>query len=255
MNFKKVVKKLLINPSVRRFFSKTVFFLFKKKVLAEWPAWAGKFAGISIPSGTLINETPQVSGGSNVNIIFKLLKQTFQLEGDVVECGVFQGHTLIPIGLFLKENGFNKKVYGMDSYEGFDDSINTDDLDGNQDSEKRSGGFNQTSLQYVQSNLMNFELEVNVQLIKGYFEKTLSSIRTERFCFVHLDCDLYQSYKTCLTFFYPRMCKNGVILLDEYDDPTWPGCKKAGDEFLADKEENCIQIQEDNQIKYYIQKG
>ena len=80
--------------------------------------------------------------------------------------------------------------------------INTDDLDGNQDSEKRSGGFNQTSLQYVQSNLMNFELEVNVQLIKGYFEKTLSSIRTERFCFVHLDCDLYQSYKTCLTFFY-----------------------------------------------------
>ena len=114
MNFKKVVKKLLINPSVRRFFSKTVFFLFKKKVLAEWPAWAGKFAGISIPSGTLINETPQVSGGSNVNIIFKLLKQTFQLEGDVVECGVFQGHTLIPIGLFLKENGFNKKVYGME---------------------------------------------------------------------------------------------------------------------------------------------
>ena len=51
------------------------------------------------------------------------------------------------------------------------------------------------------------------------------------------------------------MCKNGAILLDEYDDPTWPGCKKAVDEFLADKEENCIQIQEDNQIKYYIQKG
>ena len=74
MNFKKVIKKLLIKPSVRRLFSKTVFFPFKNKVLAEWPAWAGKFAGISIPSGTLVKETPQVSGGANVNIIFKLDK-------------------------------------------------------------------------------------------------------------------------------------------------------------------------------------
>ena len=55
-----------------------------------------------------------------------------------------------------------------------------------------------------------------------------------------------------MEFFYVRMSQHGVILLDEYSDPPWPGCNKAIDEFMADKPEKCKAIQRDNYVKYYI---
>ena len=67
-----------------------------------------------------------------------------------------------------------------------------------------------------------------------------------------LDCELYESYKICLEFFYPRLTEGGIILLNEYNDPPWPGCKKAVDESLANKPESVEEITRDNYIKYQI---
>ena len=76
----------------------------------------------------------------------------------------------------------------------------------------------------------------------------------EKFCFASLDCDIYESYKECLEFFYPRLVPGGVVLFDEYNDPPWPGCNKAVDEFLADKPEQLEEIESDNFIKYFFRK-
>jgi hypothetical protein len=56
----------------------------------------------------------------------------------------------------------------------------------------------------------------------------------------------------CLEFFYPRMVKGGIILLDEYRDSAWPGCTQAVDEFIAGKPERLVEIKSDNHIKYYL---
>ncbi len=66
--------------------------------------------------------------------------------------------------------------------------------------------------------------------------------------------NLYSSYKQCMEFFYPRMVNGGVILLDEYNDPPWPGCNQALDEFLADKPEKLQEAVSENYIKYYMVK-
>ncbi len=95
----------------------------------------------------------------------------------------------------------------------------------------------------------------NVELNKGYFSDTLTRCADELFSFVHLDCDLYGSYKDCLEFFYPRLSDGGIVLLDEYDDPPWPGCNKAVDEFLTDKPERLQSIKRQNYVKYYFRKG
>jgi O-methyltransferase len=76
----------------------------------------------------------------------------------------------------------------------------------------------------------------------------------EQFCFVHLDCVIYESYKSCIEFFYPRLASGGVILFDEYNDPPWPGCARAVNEYLADKPEKLVEITSDNQTKYYLRK-
>jgi hypothetical protein len=82
----------------------------------------------------------------------------------------------------------------------------------------------------------------------------MAAIKIPSLSFVHLDCDIYESYKTCMDYFYPLLSRGGIILFDEYDDPTWPGYNQATDEFLEDKPESCTKIEMDNYIKYFVSK-
>lgn len=54
-----------------------------------------------------------------------------------------------------------------------------------------------------------------------------------QFCLVHIDCDLYESAKTCLNFFAPRIVPGGFIIVDDYDFELCPGVEKAVDEFIV----------------------
>jgi len=92
----------------------------------------------------------------------------------------------------------------------------------------------------------------NIRLYSGFFDKTLQQCAVPTFSFVHLDCDAYEPYRECLAFFYPRLARGGIILLDEYNDPAWPGCNKAMDEFLSNRPERLQVIAKDNYEKYYI---
>ena len=75
--------------------------------------------------------------------------------------------------------------------------------------------------------------------MKGYFEHVLSRVEDLLFSVVHIDCDLYQSYMTCLEFFYPRVVAGGFIVFDEdeFSATVYPCAQRAIDSFLADKAE------------------
>ena len=92
-------------------------------------------------------------------------------------------------------------------------------------------------------------------LVPGYFQDTLAPTVGDRtFSFVHLDCDLYQSYRDCLTFFWPRLVPGGIILFDEYDDPSWPGCNLAVDEFVAEAQVTIQRVERDNYVRAFVTK-
>jgi len=195
-------------------------------------------------------------GGSNINIILALLlDRARDVPGDVAECGVLKGSSLSAIALYLRESGLAKHVFGLDSFQGFDKSVRKDiELGGAANAEKRVGGFDGTSLAHVSAKLACLGLLNTVTLISGYFADTLETLPAANFSFVHLDCDLYDSYKQMLAYFYPRMSYGGIILLDEYNDPPWPGCNLAVDSFLADKPEKPVAISINNYEKYFIEK-
>lgn len=174
----------------------------------------------------------------------------------MAECGVFRGATLIPTALYLRQQRLAKRVLGFNSFQGFDNSIAVDlQLGGQDDAEKREGGFAGTSLRYVAARLAALGLHRQSRLFPGYFESTLPAAEQTTYSFVHLDCDIYSSYQRCLTYFYPRVAPGGVILLDEYNDPPWPGCNKAVDEFLAAHEETLQRIERDGYEKYFFIKA
>jgi hypothetical protein len=98
------------------------------------------------------------------------------------------------IGLHLVENGSIKRVFGLDSFQGFDASVGRDlEPGGADDREKRVGGFESTSLAYVQRKLVRLGLAQRVTLLSSYFVETLELLPETRYGFVHLDCDIYMN--------------------------------------------------------------
>jgi hypothetical protein len=219
--------------------------------------WPGRVAGmldLNMPQSLARLPAPTPFCGANINNILALLERARNVEGDFAECGVFRGATLVVMGLWLAQQGIDKTIHGFDSFQGFSPTIAKDiEMGGAPLNCKRPGGFNETSYGLVCSKANALRLR-NIKLYPGFFDRTLSQVKAGTFSFVHLDCDAYDPYVECLEFFYPRLSSGGIILLDEYDDPAWPGCNKATDEFLVDKPEKLQPICQDNYLKYYFVK-
>jgi O-methyltransferase len=251
----RTLKSKFVNrvPGVRRTALWVAAMVLRNAPVEHCPAFWAELLEVKVPRSVHPNPAKSPEGGSNIRIIFELLRRTVQVPGDIAECGVFRGSSLLATGLFVKQHGLRKSVMGFDSFEGFGESIALDlQLGGQTSVDKQVGGFNETSVELILERIERLGLEHVVRVHKGFFSDTLPAYSRADFSFVHLDCDIYQSYKECLEFFYPRLSSTGIILFDEYNDPPWPGCNLAVDEFFADKPERPIEIESDNYQKWYI---
>jgi asparagine synthase (glutamine-hydrolysing) len=68
----------------------------------------------------------------------------------------------------------------------------------------------------------------NVTFVRGLYEETLYP--SGPVAVAHIDCDWYESVKTCLERIWPLVAPGGVAIIDDYD--AWSGCRSAVDEFL-----------------------
>jgi O-methyltransferase len=242
--------KQLVKPIARRVTAS----LYAERPLASWPPLMGRIHEITVPHGVVPHAKPMPIGSANINNLIALIEKTRDIPGDIAECGVYRGQSLVPMAIYLSQQKIAKTIYGFDSFEGFADSI-VDDLrfGGTKDEWKQPGLFNDTSYKCVVAKAKTFGLK-NIVLVKGFFNKTLPAYSSHRFSFVHLDCDAYDAYKECLNHFYPGLSAGAIISFDEYNDPPWPGCNHAVNEFLADKPEQLQVIALDNYEKYYLVK-
>ncbi len=100
-------------------------------------------------------------------------------------------------------------------------------------------GYQENLYEKVQHNLASFGINTDrmgVKLIKGLLQDTMQL--EQPVVFAHIDVDWYDPVKTSLERIFPNLVVNGSIILDDYFD--WGGCRKATDEFLADKNEQVV---------------
>ncbi len=100
---------------------------------------------------------------------------------------------------------------------------------------KKYYGYIQDLQQRVESNFMaaGWPVERNaVALVKGLYQDTLKI--EDPVAFAHIDCDWYESVKTCLDRISPRLSPGGLLIIDDYY--SYSGCKKAVDGFLEENE-------------------
>jgi O-methyltransferase len=165
-------------------------------------------------------------GVERLFMLYQFVKQTCSLEGDVAEVGVYKGGSAKVI---LEALGENKKIVHLcDTFEGFPAAK----VDATKDWNVAGGSA--ASFEEVKAYLASYQ---NCRLYRGIFPETAEPIASRKFCFVHIDADLYQSVKDSCEFFYPRMVKGGIIIFDDYGFWAERGAKMAVDEFSIDKSE------------------
>ena len=161
--------------------------------------------------------------GPNTLAYLSQIEATLSVEGDVAECGVYRGENTYHYANYLTSMNSNKRLFGLDSFEGLPrETIENADLT----------RFDDVELVNVKKTLSGFK---NTTLVPGYFRDTLAGLCENLFSCVIIDCDIYESYKTCLNFFYPRLSRGSIIVFDEYYSKKYPLAKKAVDEFFIDK--------------------
>lgn len=185
-----------------------------------------------------------------------MLDAVADVDGDVVECGVSIGHSLLICMLLEHVTGRRRRFFGFDSFQGFPENTQ-EDMTRWQAFTVAKGDYATPPsivLRTLRDGRVPEELIAeNLFLVTGFFDVTLPTY-SSRIALLHLDCDLYESYKTCLHYLYHKVVPGGIILFDEYEDETFPGAKIAIDEFLADKPEKVQEYKRLGYHKYYIQK-
>ena len=185
----------------------------------------------------------------------RLYERIKDVDGNVVECGVGRGNTFYKLYLLASQEGKNREVWCFDSFKGFPDPSKEDISP----RDPKKGEWNVAKPEDIyefldQGGIPKGFIDDNVKLITGYFEDSLGHYSGEKIAYLHLDIDLYQSYKTTLEHFWPLLSPGGVVLFDEYKQPgveeVFPGAAKAIDEFFGDRKSS---IQYDGVAqRYYI---
>jgi asparagine synthase (glutamine-hydrolysing) len=182
--------------------------------------------------------------------LFELYTQMKAVEkknipGIVVEAGCALGGSAIVIATAKKPSRAFKiyDTFGMIPPPGNMDGDDTHERYGEILSGKSNGiggdtyyGYRKDLLSEVKINFKESGLPIkenHIIFIKGLFEETL--LINEPVAFAHIDGDWYQSVMTCLEIIVPNLSIGGILVIDDYY--CWSGCKKAVDDYFADKKD------------------
>lgn len=161
------------------------------------------------------------------------------VEGDLVECGVWKGGASMLMSAVLKKEGSDKTIWMYDTYEGLPEPTKDDvRFDGipamfKWNSQKREGGSDwaYASLEEVKSNMKAIGYG-HMRYVKGKVEDTIPEEIPEKISLLRLDTDWYESTKHELDQLFPRLSRGGILILDDYGQ--WLGSRKAVDEYFKE---------------------
>lgn len=173
---------------------------------------------------------------------YELFSKIKDIDGNIVELGVFRGLSLISFAIF---NEFFKKkqrtIFGIDNFEGF--SIITEEDGKGYDVPKHKGGFSPANyyeeLVYLIEKFNKDAKYTQIKILKGNAEDLVYDFETKqsnRLALIHFDVDIYVPTKIGLENLYPLLNNKGIVIFDEYSIMEWSGETKAADEYFENKD-------------------
>lgn len=168
--------------------------------------------------------------------ILRQAEHCLSIEGDFVELGCYKGDTSILLGKLLAQT--SKKLYAFDSFAGLPEKAREDSSGAGANFQK---GELLVTKREVIDKIKRHGLK-NIIVKKAWFDDLTATDLPDRIAFAFCDGDLYGSIKTSLRLVHPRLVKQGVILVHDYNNPELPGSARAVDEFLRAHPEYHLQV-------------
>jgi hypothetical protein len=164
------------------------------------------------------------------------------IPGDIVECGVWRGGSMIAVAATLLSEGHAlRSLWLYDTYEGMTTPDPRDrDFQRNPASERyestsrRGAKWNAVTMEEVRGNLLRTGYPPELfRFVCGPVESTIPANRPDSISLLRLDTDWYQSTKHELEQLFPLLQPNGVLIVDDYGH--WEGARRAVDEFVQSR--------------------
>ena len=174
---------------------------------------------------------------SKIIIQYELFLKAQKIKGDIVECGVFKGTSLIRFGVFRKILGNKtKKIIGFDTFGAFPSAGFSEDVKQRKKFLEQTGGESISEKQLLHI-FSDKKISNNLELVKGDIMKTIPEYVKKhpnmKISLLNLDVDLYEPTKVILENLFPKIVKGGIIILDDYN--IFPGETKAVKEYFKNK--------------------
>ena len=167
-----------------------------------------------------------------------------RIAGDIVECGVWRGGSMMAIALALMARGdTSRHLYLYDTFEGMSEPTAEDkSVDGVSAKEqldrtaRDANVWAVAGLDDVRANLASTGYPADrIHYVQGKVEDTIPATLPERIALLRLDTDWYESTRHELQHLYPLLSRHGLMVIDDYGH--WQGARQAVDEYFADSAE------------------
>jgi O-methyltransferase len=161
--------------------------------------------------------------------------------GDIVECGVWRGGSMMAAALALvAQNDTSRQLIAYDTFEGmtppteYDVDLNDQSAHSLRTSLVGPGTHYAVNLDEVAQNIYSTGYpKSRVKFVKGRVEDTIPGTKPEQIALLRLDTDWYESTKHELQHLYPLVNRHGIVIIDDYGE--WKGARRAVDEYFASR--------------------
>lgn len=214
--------------------------------VGDFPASDPRYADFSAEDANIIRKVWRytVTSPERIHALIEAITHIVgnEIPGDIVECGVWRGGSMMACALTLLRGGHEDRTLWLyDTFAGMTKPGTADvQFDGTSaeiEFERRrlsdvSSTWAAATLDDVRSNILGTGYpEANIRFIEGPVEQTIPAASPERIALLRLDTDWYESTRHELEHLYPRLVSGGVMIIDDYGH--WRGSGKATDEYLA----------------------
>lgn len=166
-----------------------------------------------------------------VHIILWAAHHAMQLDGDFVECGVNTGICSLAICDYLDWNSHGKTFWLFDTYCGIPESMISDQERAISDSEP----FNTAYFDCFEQVTKNFAPYRGIEIIQGVVPGTLSRFTGRKVAYLSIDMDIVEPEIAAIEFFWDRLEKSAIVVLDDYGSKPRRLQKEAFDDFAKRK--------------------
>jgi hypothetical protein len=169
------------------------------------------------------------------------------IEGALVECGVWRGGSVLAMVLTLQRLGIDDRdVYLFDTFEGMTEptaedtsafdppALDTFKAAAHEGKRAWDGLFGESvfGLDGVRQLLLGTGYPPErFHFVVGKVEDTIPRQAPDHIAVLRLDTDWYESTRHEMTHLYPRVTRGGVLIVDDYGH--WEGARRAVEEHFA----------------------